>query len=318
MRGSTVIYRKELSEHLSSRRFPVMFILILLSGSSAAFMSAQSLAQQGLAGFEIQEIFLVLFSGAAADIPSFVYFMSILAPILGISLGFDAVNRELSSGSMVRLLSNPIYRDSVIIGKLAAGMTVIAVVIWSIVGVITGLDILLAGFGPSLDSALRIAYFALVATLYSGVWFSLSLFLSVVFRRVATSALVSLAIWILLSFFVYTIADIVASILVPLPTFPRPTFEQILARGEAVLTISRISPAVIFTEAANALLNPRIRTLGPIYIYSPELPVPAPLSVDDSLAIIWPHISALVAGIAVFSILAYIAFMRLEIRIRWE
>jgi ABC-2 type transport system permease protein len=316
LRGSTVIFRKELAENLSSKRFTLTFILIFLSGASTVYLGAQELARQGLAGIESQELFLVLFSGAAAPIPSFVYFIVLLAPILGIALGFDAVNREMASGSMVRLLSNPIYRDSIIIGKLVAGLAVIALVISSIVGVITGLDILLAGFGPSLDSTLRIFYFTVVAILYSGVWFSMAIFFSVLFRRVATSALASLALWILLSFFMYMIAGIVAQLFVPLGMYP--TLEQLMAREELRLMISRISPNMVFGEVANVLLNPRVRTMGPFYVYSPNLPLPAPLSIDESLFLIWPHVSALIAEIVVFFILSYIAFMKMEIRAKWE
>lgn len=316
MKGSAVIFRKELAENLSSKRFTITFILLFLSGASTAYLGAQELVKRGLSGFENQELFLILFSGAAAPIPSFVYFMGIFAPILGIALGFDVINREMSGGSMVRLLSNPIYRDSIIIGKLVAGLSVIALVISSIVGMTTGLDILLAGFGPSLDSALRIFYFTLVAILYSSVWFTIALFFSIVFRRVATSALASLALWIFLNFFVYMIAGTIAQLLIPLGVYP--SLEQLTAREELRLLISRVSPNTIFTEVANVLLNPRVRTIGPFYIYSSNLPLPAPLSIDESLFIIWPHISALISEIVVFFILSYIAFMRMEIRAKWE
>ena len=316
MKGGTVIFRKELAENLSSKRFTLTFILIFLSGASTAYLGAQELASRGLSGFENQELFLILFSGAAAPIPSFVYFIGIFAPILGIALGFDAVNREMAGGSMVRLLSNPIYRDSVIIGKLLGGLTLITLVISSIMGMITGLDVLLAGFGPNLDSALRIFYFTIVTILYSGVWFSIALFFSVTFRRVATSALASLALWIFLSFFIYMVAGVVAQLIIPVGVYP--SIEQLIAREELHLLINRISPTTIFAEVANVLLNPRVRSMGPFYVYSSNLPVPAPLSIDESLPIIWPHVSALIAEIVVFFILSYIKFMRMEIRVRWE
>lgn len=316
MKGSTVIFRKELAENLSSKRFTLTFILIFLSGASTAYLGAQELAKRGLSGFENQELFLILFSGAAAPIPSFVYFIGIFAPILGIALGFDAVNREMAGGSMIRLLSNPIYRDSIIIGKLLGGLTVIALVISSIIGMITGLDILLAGFGPNLDSALRIFYFTLVTILYSGVWFSIALFFSVIFRRVATSALAGLALWIFLSFFIYMVAGVITQLIMPVDIYP--SLEQLVAREELYLLINRVSPNTIFIEVANVLLNPRIRTMGPFYVYSSNLPLPAPLSIDESLFIIWPHVSALIAEIVVFFILSYIAFMRMEIRAKWE
>ncbi len=318
MRGSNAVLEKELAEHFASKRFLLMFALILLSGAGAAFASAQSLTAQGLTKFASQYLFLVLFSGAASSLPSYVYFLSILAPILGIALGFDSINRELASGSMVRLLSNPIHRDSVIVGKLAAGLIVISVVVGGVNAVIVGADILLAGYGPGLDTALRIFYFTVVTILYSAVWFSLAMFLSTVFRRAATSALVSLALWIFLSFFIYPLATGLAAVMAPLPTYPAPTIGQMLANMEITRTIARISPAVIYGELSSVLLNPQVRSLAAVYVYSPELPIPASLTVDESLALSLPHISALVAAFSLFSILAYLAFMRMEIRARWE
>jgi len=103
-----------------------------------------------------------------------------------------------------------------------------------------------------------------------------------------------------------------------LPVYPAPSMEQVLAHLETARTIARISPTVIFGELAQVLLNPHVRSLAAVYVYSPELPTPAPLSIDESLALSLPHFSALVAGFSLFPILAYLAFMRMEIRARWE
>ena len=54
-------------------------------------------------------------------------FIALLGPIVGLALGFDAVNSERSNGTLNRLVSQPIYRDA-IIG--------ICVVVW---GVLFGL-----------------------------------------------------------------------------------------------------------------------------------------------------------------------------------
>ena len=316
MRGSTVIIQKELAENFTSKRFITTYILIFLSSVATAFLGFQELAQVGLTKFESDVIFLVLFSGAASPTPSFIFFLSVLASILGIALGFDAVNREIASGSMVRLLSNPIYRDSILVGKIIGGFITIALVIGSIMGITTGVDILLAGFGPTLDGALRIFYFTLATILYAWIWFSMALFFSTVFNRIATSALTSLAAWIFLSFFTGMLASVMAQILIPVTIFSPP--EALIAREELRLALSRISPSVLFTEVASALLNPQIRTLGPIYIYSRNLPTPTPLTIDDTLFIIWPHIAAFIAEITIFLTLAYILFMRKEIRTRFE
>ncbi len=316
MRGSTVIIQKEIAENFTSKRFITTYMLIFLSSIATAFLGYQELARAGLAGFESELIFLVLFSGAASPTPSFVYFLAILASILGIALGFDTINRELSSGSMVRLLSNPVYRDSILIGKIIGGFTTIALVLGSIIGVMVGVNILLAGFGPSPEAALRIFYFSVAAILYSWIWFSMALFFSTLFNRIATSALTSLAAWIFLSFFTAMVASVIAQVLVPITIFS--PVEALIAREELRLALSRLSPTVLFTEVANALLNPQIRTLGLFYVYERDLPTPTPLTVDETLFIIWPHLAAFVAEITLFLTLAYIVFMRREIRARWE
>ena len=316
MRGSTVIIQKELAENFTSRRFITTYILIFLSSVATSFLGFQELARAGLTRFENEVIFLVLFSGAASPTPSFIFFLSVLASILGIALGFDAVNRELASGTLVRLLSNPLYRDSILIGKIVGGFITIALVIGSVIGITVGVDILLAGFGPTLEGALRIFYFTVATILYSWVWFSMALFFSTVFNRIATSALTSLAAWIFLSFFTGMLASVIAQILIPVTIFS--PVELLIAREELRLALSRISPSVLFTEVASAFLNPQIRTLGPIYIYSRELPTPAPLTIDETLAITWPHLAAFVAEITIFLTLAYLMFMRKEIRTRFE
>jgi ABC-2 type transport system permease protein len=44
-------------------------------------------------------------------------------------LGFDAINSERTGGTISRILSQPVYRDSVINGKFLAGVITIAIAI---------------------------------------------------------------------------------------------------------------------------------------------------------------------------------------------
>lgn len=43
--------------------------------------------------------------------------MGIFGSLLGVLLGADAINRELSKGTIKVLLGHPVYRDQVINGK---------------------------------------------------------------------------------------------------------------------------------------------------------------------------------------------------------
>jgi ABC-2 type transport system permease protein len=311
MRGSLTVLEKELSENLKSRRFALIFLLVFLSGAGAVLTTAQSLSGQTAAEF------LELFTGTGSQFYSYVYFLSVLSPILGIALGFDSINRELSSGSMVRLLSNPMHRDGVIAGKLAAGVALISLVVGVVNAIDFGLGMLLMGWGPTPADALRFFYFSVVTVLYASVWYSAALLFSTIFRRAATSALVSLGLWIFMTFFIGAFSTALAGLISPLPSFPPPTLEQEVAYIDTAVSIARISPVYVYSEVSSVLLNPHVMTLSPVYAYAPGMPA-LELGVSQSLYLALPDVSALMAALSIFSILAYLVFMRMEIRARWE
>ncbi|MGB9734014.1 MAG: ABC transporter permease [Conexivisphaera sp.] len=311
MRGSVTIFEKEMAEYFTSKRFVLVFLMLFLSGAGAVLTAAQSLSGQTSVGF------LQLFTGTSGQLYSYAYFLSVLAPILGIALGFDSMNRELSSGSMVRLLSNPVHRDGIIIGKLAAGIAMISTVVGVVNAVDFGLGMVLMGWGPTAADVLRFFYFTVVTVLYSSVWFSIALFFSTIFRRAATSALVSLGLWIFMTFFIGAFSTALAGVISPLPSYPPPTLDQEVAYIDTAVSIARISPVYVYSEVSAALLNPQLATLSPVYVYSQGMPT-VQLGISQSLALALPDISALMAALSVFSILSFMAFMRMEIRARWE
>ncbi|MEM2607275.1 MAG: ABC transporter permease subunit, partial [Candidatus Bathyarchaeia archaeon] len=295
---ATPIARKELADHLSSRRFPLLVALVLLSGLATSYLGVQSIAQGTIREVEQTIAFLrLLTGGGGSPILSFVYFVGLFGPIVGVALSFDSVNREIASGSMLKLLSNPIHRDSIILGKIVAGLLVILLIVFSSTGIVTGFNILLAGFGPTVEGAFRIVYFAVASFLYISLWFSIGLLFSIIFRRTTTSALASIALWIFLSIFIYLIADVVAAEMAALRSyFPSVPLSAIITYYEIRDAISRISPLTLYMEVANILLNPEIRSTGLFYYYSEALPAPQPLSLDTSIALAWSSFSALIAG----------------------
>lgn len=318
MSGIGPIIRKELADHLSSKRFPLVFALVFLTGISTAYLGAQAITKTPSGEAEQTLVFLRLFTGAPSLVPSFIYFMGLFGPIIGMALGFDAINREVSSGSLLRIMSNPVHRDAIINGKISAGMLTILLIILSVVGTVVGFDILLIGFGPGLDGTIRILYFILASTLYIGLWMGISLLFSVIFRRVTTSALACLALWIFFNFFIYMIASVVAEIAVPLrPYFPSAPLSVIMAHEEVRMAVLRTSPTTLYMEVANVVLNPEIRSMGLVYIVSKDLPTPQPLSLDESVMLAWPNISALLSGLVVCLTLSYVIFMRKEVRPTW-
>src|SRR4030066_188576 len=144
MSGLMAIFWKELADHFNSKRFIILSLLIYLAGIATIYVAAQNI-RTGLT--ETTEfIFLRLFIVSGETLPfSLPFFLSLFIPIVGIALGFDAVNSERASGNLSRLLSQPLYRDSVINGKFLAGLITLAILVTSIVLLVAGANGEIAG-----------------------------------------------------------------------------------------------------------------------------------------------------------------------------
>ena len=78
--------------------------------------------------------------------------------------------------------------------------------------------------------------------------------------------------------------------------------------------LDRLSPNTLFGEAVIGLLNPETRTLGPIMPSQMRGAIMgAPLPFDQSLLLIWPQITGLIAGMIVVFAAAYVVFQREEV-----
>ena len=80
------------------------------------------------------------------------------------------------------------------------------------------------------------------------------------------------------------------------------------------LTINRISPYYLFTEAITTILNPSVRSIGIVTMSSYSGAIDSVLSVDQSLLLVWPHIVAMCAVVIVGFAVSYVAFMKQELR----
>ncbi len=81
------------------------------------------------------------------------------------------------------------------------------------------------------------------------------------------------------------------------------------------MTLERFSPNTLYAESMVALLNPTVRSLGlvlPSQLQNAILGTPLPLS--QSLLLIWPHLTGLIAVTILIFALSYVLFQRQEIR----
>ncbi len=296
----SVVFWKELADHFSSRRFMILLVLIILTGFWAIFTSGQAI--RGLADeVPTRFVFLLLLTSQPGGLFSLATFLSIFGPLVGITLGFDAISGEYANGTLSRVLSQPIYRDSLINGKFLAGLTTVAIFWAAILLIVIGLGITLLGFPPNGEELWRMLIFTVVGILYVGFWLALALLFSLLFQRTVTAALASLAVWLFLAIFVrmftQSIASLFASTNINIDTM-----------------ISRISPNTLFASSVRILIDPGGEVFERAIRGQAEGILPTPLDLGQSLLLIWPNLTTLVAMVVICFGIAYIKFMRDEIR----
>ncbi|HHX76956.1 MAG TPA: ABC transporter permease subunit, partial [Firmicutes bacterium] len=233
-------------DHINSWRFVILLLLMFLTTIASLYTALSSLQSAISEDTATSFVFLKLFTATDGTLPPFITFVSLLGPIIGIALGFDAVNAERSRGTLSRLLAQPIPRDYIINAKLVASVLVITVMIFTLGFLMIGLGILLTGIPPTPEEFWRIFFFLLVSIVYISVWLNLAIMFSVKFKQAATSALSSLAIWLFFSLFYPMIVNLIVS--ATAPSQIRDASELIVYQG-FVQNLLRISPSQLFSEA---------------------------------------------------------------------
>lgn len=259
--------------------------------------------------------FLKLFTISDGTLPPFFVFISFLGPLLGITLGFDAINSEQSRGTLSRILAQPIHRDYFINAKFAAALIVISVLFFALGFMVMGLGLITIGIPPTPEEFWRIIFFILMSIVYVAFWLNLSILFSVQFRQPATSALAGIAVWLFLTVFYPLIVNLVVKALTPSQQMD--FTQNIAAHAEQLkLYMIRILPNELFSEATTTLLMPNIRSLGPLTMEQVYGTIPGPLPLGQSVLLVWPQVTGLIAATILCFVLSYIPFMRREIRSR--
>jgi len=308
-----------MEDHFSSIRFLLISALIVMVGVIIASMVGMGIQEESKGMAKPTFLFLWLFT-STGKLFSFVQFIGFFGPLIGIFLGFDAINRERVSRTLSKLLSQPIYRDSVINAKFLAGVAIITVVLVAIVLIISGLGIRLIGVVPGSEEVFRLVIYLIASILYIAFWLGISILFSVVFRSTATSALASLAIWIFFSFFVSLGAGFMADAVAPISQSSTGVDPNMMIKHEQVQrTISLFSPMTLYNEATTTILDPLRKTTSSLILMGPleRLSLSrfeSPLPLLQSLFIVIPHLVSLVAITFLCFGVCYLAFMRQEIR----
>ncbi len=309
-----VIVFKEISDHIRSWRFIILISIIALTCFGSMYTALTNISKAVKPDDpEGTFLFLKLYTLTDGTMPSFIVFISFLGPLLGISLGFDAVNSEQNKGTLSRILAQPIHRDYLINAKFLASLIVISIMLFVLGFLVMGLGLITIGIPPTAQEFMRIVFFILLSIIYVAFWLNLSILFSVRFRQAATSALAGIAIWLFFTVFYPLIINLITKGLAPTAMA---SAHQVYRFETFRLILMRIMPNQLFSEATTTLLMPSVRSLGPLTMEQVYGTIPGPLPLGQSLLLVWPQVTGLIAASILCFVLSYVSFMRREIRSR--
>jgi ABC-2 type transport system permease protein len=213
---------------------------------------------------------------------------------------------------MSRILAQPIYRDALLLGKFMGGLATLSIVLTAIWILVAGLGLIILGVPPGIEEVTRGLVFLLATLAFGGVWLGVAIVFSVIFRQPATAALASIAVWLFFTVFWGIVSGILAQSLSPVQFG---SLDELLAQAQLELALSRISPNTLYAEVVLAMLNPAVRALGPVLpVQLSRAILGAPLPFSQSLALIWPHLTGMIAAVILLFAAAYVLFQRQEVR----
>ncbi|HEY1721343.1 MAG TPA: ABC transporter permease [Magnetospirillaceae bacterium] len=313
--GLSAVYSKELADHLSSVLMRVLEWLVILSGLGAVYTAVQQLKTTTA---EDRFLFLHLFTATSDAVPiNFISLIGFLVPLVAIGLGFDSVNGEFNRRTMSRVLAQPIYRDALLFGKFLAGLSTLAISLVALFLLVIGLGLVLLGVPPNGEEVLRAIGFLVASIAYGGVWLAVAMLFSVIFRSSAAAAMCSIGFWLLLTVLWPILVRFVSQAIAATPESIA-TGQQTVGQLYLEVALSRISPNTLFMETMVGLLSPSTSSLqlGLQFIIPSQMlgTMGTPLQFGQSLLLVWPQLTALIATVIVFFAITYVTFQRQEIR----
>jgi ABC-2 type transport system permease protein len=308
LHGVGVVTLKEVADHFTSILVVVLFVLV----AAIAIVAVRGAIDQ-VKEVTAEDPFLYLKLFTRGGLLPLVVLLSFLVPLLAIGLGFDSVNGEHNRRTLSRILSQPIYRDALLFGKFLAGLFTLAVTLIVLWLLVIGLGLVGLGVPPSSEDMARALILLVVTIAYAGFWFAFALLISIVFRSAATAALVALGLWLFLT--------------ILWPLFSQPLADAVSTAGDVLglldtrQAFARLSPTVLFNEVVAVVLDPSVRStqqsmlaaMGLALIERGAIP-DAPISLLQSLLIVWPQIVGLFAGTIILFVIGYVVFQRQEVR----
>jgi ABC-2 type transport system permease protein len=298
MRHELIMAGKEFRDHLTSKRFIIIFaILVILSlvsmaGGMAQYNKTLDIYKKNLAQNQQQSWFIEQVTALQNQIanpgdlsagelgrlknelaaltnppmPSVLtvftnmnQYLVIVTLALSVAMGFDLVSREKEEGSLKSLLSHPIYRDAIINGKLMGSVAVLTLVM-GLTFMIALAVMLFYGIIPGGDDLIRIGAYFLAALLFCCVFFAIAAMTSTIAKSSIMSVLFALGIIITMYLITSFSGDIAGVIQGPAPEFAPPDNMNSLSAA----AYADASRAEQYYEQQTRIVD-TVNTISPVY-----------------------------------------------------
>ena len=269
----------------------------------------------------------------------------ILGAILAIAIGFNLISGEKESGSLKSLLSHPVFRDTIINGKALGGMGALGFAMLVMTLLSIGI-LMMLGIMPTGDEFVRILVFMGFTLLFMFSFFAIALMCSTIAKNSTRAITYSLAIFVVISFVMPTAGIFVGMQLAgDMPEHPGMGRQEInesggegISKEEQIEEQERIreewqeemqeylkkamvvremfsigDPKSNFDKVSAAVLDPTFEPLRGFFGPGGEEP-PAETSILEALGMVWKNLLVLLVFPVVMFAIAYIRFMRMDIR----
>lgn len=216
MNATMKIARKEITDALRNKLFLITLGLLLLLAIVSIILGALQV-RASMADYNNSIEFLK--SMGKTEFPpkpnlnplaaskGFVNYLGMIGALLAMILGNHAIVKEKRSGTLKLILSRPVYRDSLLNGKLLGNLGLLAV-ISLMVGMITYISLQFVGsVSLSGDEILRMVFFFIMSFLYMTVFLVLAAAISLMSRNGNKALLITIILWLAFAFVFPQIGD---------------------------------------------------------------------------------------------------------------
>ena len=200
-----IIAKKEFQDIFRSRTFSIMLGLLLTLTVTSILVSTLIFRNQ-VTQYEnslavLQSLGKIPAEAAPQLFPlnllwGVVDYLEIIGAIIGILLGYLSISKEKSTKTLKLLLSRPITKKDILVGKIFGNLLFVSLMLLFVAGVILASFYVIGGITLTAVEMIKILIFAIIFIVYVMVFFTLSFFLSVQQEILSNTLIICFVIWL--------------------------------------------------------------------------------------------------------------------------